>query len=122
MNKHLQHPGRPRRALVRVTTASVLALMPLTAVAAPSLATPVALEQSKEGEQVSRPGRGHDHHGRHNNSWNRHNKHGKHHNWKHHRNDDGLWDRGSRYRDHDHRDRERLGRFLLPLLSTGSAF
>lgn len=128
MNPHSQSTGRTRRALVRVTTASVLALMPLTAAAAPSLAAPVALEQTQETEQVSRPGKGNHHDGRHNHSsWKRHHKHGKHHNnWKRHRNEHSLWDRGGRHGDHHHhnrhRNRDQLGRLPLLLPSTGSAF
>ncbi|MBF6225225.1 hypothetical protein [Nocardia abscessus] len=98
--------GRTRRVLARAAAASVLALMPITAVAVPALAAPIVLEPAAPIDQIDpahgRNGHGHGRHGhghgRHgHDGWN----HGRHNDWNRGRHDD--WFRGrDRHDDWDH--------------------
>ncbi|WP_249643690.1 hypothetical protein [Nocardia sputi] len=92
--------GRTRRVLARAAAASILALMPITAVAVPALASPIVLEPAEQiepahGRPGHRHGHGHDHRNRHDHSnWHRHDRwnHGRHNDWDRGRHDD--WDHG----------------------------
>ncbi|MGK8523571.1 hypothetical protein ACRS6B_19380 [Nocardia asteroides] len=93
--------GRTRRVLARAAAASVLALMPITAVAVPALADPIVLEPADQIEPAhGRPGHGHGHghgHRHRHDGWN----HGRHDDWNRGRHDD--WFRGRhRHDDWDH--------------------
>jgi len=115
MNRNSKHTGRTRRALVRLTTASVLALVPLAAATTPSLAAPMSLEQPQEATQVSKPSKNGDKQSKSSSKQNKNSskqnksKPGKNSNKQGKRNNQGLWDHGTRHRnDHDHhRDRHR---------------
>ncbi|MEU2030219.1 hypothetical protein [Nocardia amamiensis] len=102
MYPRTRHPGRTRRVLARGAAASMLALMPITAVAVPALADPIVLEPADDLDAVhGRPGHGHGRHGH--DSWNRgRHRHddwfrGRHNDWDRGRH--GDWDRGRHRHD-----------------------
>ncbi|MGK8466625.1 hypothetical protein [Nocardia cyriacigeorgica] len=112
-NKHLH--SRTRRTLARVAVASALVLAPVTALAVPAFATPVALESADGLDAVERPGHGRHGHG-HGHGHGRGHGHGGHGSW----NRDHDWNPGRHGRHDWDRGHHRRGYFPLP--STGSAF
>ncbi|WP_330229228.1 hypothetical protein OHA40_24495 [Nocardia sp. NBC_00508] len=125
MNPSTSHTGRTRRVLARTAAASMLALMPITAVAVPALADPIVLEPAVEpgvesvDELDAVHGRnGHRHrHGRNGHDrWNR----GRHDDWNRGRHDD--WLRGRHRHRHDDWDHGRPGWHNGYRPPTGSGF
>ncbi|MEU7628855.1 hypothetical protein AB0C34_02565 [Nocardia sp. NPDC049220] len=92
-----QDTHRTRRILARVAVASALALMPVTALAVPALASPIVLEPAAQID-LAHGGPGHRHDGPGNGNWNR-GRH-DHNDWNRGRHDHNNWNRGR----HDHND------------------
>ncbi|CCF64793.1 hypothetical protein IU440_05105 [Nocardia cyriacigeorgica] len=119
MSRNNPQHSRTRRTVARVAVASALALAPVTVLAVPAFAAPVALEPSAGLDAAERPGHGRHGHG-HGHGHGRGHGHG-HGDWNHGRHGhDHDWDRG-RHGKHDW-DRGHHGRGYFPLPSTGSAF